>query len=79
MGGKWRNLAEPVVTDIVRTVGMKDPKRLRIELSKAYPFGERSGYPYRAWLKEIDEQIGGMRPRKPDPGQAQLFPMTQLK
>jgi hypothetical protein len=73
MAGKWRDQAAPVVAEVVRRIGLKDPKGLRVALRNAYPFGERSGYPYRAWLYEIDAQIGGMRPKKPDPGQASLF------
>lgn len=69
----WRDRAAIVVTCVVREVGLTDPRALRKALRDAYPFGDRLGYPYRAWLAEIKEQIGGMRPKKPDPAQLQLF------
>lgn len=75
MGQNWRDKAAPIVAAVVREVGLKDPVALRKALSKAYPFGERSGSSsaYQAWLKEVGVQIGGMRPKKPDPGQMDLF------
>jgi hypothetical protein len=68
-----RDQARPIVATIVREVGLKDPKALRRALKDAYPFGQRAGWPYQVWLEEIREQIGGMRPRKPDPNQLSLF------
>ncbi len=70
---RWRDEAAVVVAQVVREVGLTDPKALRDALREAYPFGRRLGYPYRAWLAEITQQIGGMRIKKPDPGQLQLF------
>ncbi len=69
----WRERAAPIVANIVRDNGFSDPKALRAALSKSYPFGTRTGYPYRVWLTEIRRQIGGMRPAKPDPAQLKLF------
>ncbi|MEX3583143.1 MAG: hypothetical protein VB137_12065 [Burkholderia sp.] len=61
------------VAQVVRDVGLQDPKALRKALYEAYPFGIRASWPYKVWLAEIKEQIGGMRPAKPDPRQGQLF------
>lgn len=69
----WRDAARSSVAQVVREVGFTDPKALRKALSDAYPFGERARWPYQAWLAEIREQIGGMRPKKPDPNQMSLF------
>lgn len=68
-----RDEAAPIVAKIVREVGLQDPVALRKALKAAYPFGERAGWPYKAWLDEIRYQIGGMRPKKPDPNQLRLF------
>lgn len=65
--------ARVIVTAVVRDVGVKDPVALRRALQDAYPFGERRAWPYKAWLAEIQKQIGGMRPRKADPRQMRLF------
>lgn len=69
----WRDEARTIVTAIVRDVGVRDPVLLRKALYDAYPFGERKDYPYKAWLAVVREQIGGMRPRKADPRQMDLF------
>lgn len=69
----WRDEARVVVAAVVADVGVRDPVALRKALYAAYPFGERKHYPYKAWLKVINEQIGGMRPKKPDPNQLNLF------
>jgi hypothetical protein len=70
---RWRDRARPIVAQVVRDSGVKDPKALRKALYDAYPFGERARWPYKAWLAEIKEQIGGMRPKKSDPNQLDLF------
>jgi len=68
-----RDQAAPIIAEVVRRVGLADPTLLRSELRKAYPFGARTGWPYKAWLAEVKAQIGGMRIKKPDPRQLQLF------
>lgn len=68
-----RDQAAIIISEVVRNVGRADPHILRTELRKAYPFGDRTGWPYKAWLAEIKAQIGGMRVRKPNPNQQQLF------
>lgn len=70
---RWQDKIVPVVAEVVQRVGLTDPVALRVALRDAYPFEQRTGYPYRAWLAEIDRKIGGMRPRKPDPTQRCLF------
>lgn len=77
MKQRWRDKAAPVVAQVVRELGVKDPVALRKALRDAYPFEGRSGSAYNAWLKEIDVQIGGMRIKKPDPAQADLFAVLQ--
>ncbi len=69
----WRDKAAPVIATIVRDVGRKDPKALRKALREGYPFGDRTGWPYKAWLAEIKIQIGGMRQPWVDPKQMRLF------
>lgn len=70
---QWQDKIVPVVAEVVKRVGLQDPVALRVALRDAYPFEQRTGYPYRAWLAEIDRKIGGMRPKKPDPAQSDLF------
>lgn len=65
--------ARTIVCTVVAEKGLQDPKSLRNALFEAYPFEKRYGYRYHAWLCAIKEEIGGMRPAKPDPRQLQLF------
>ena len=67
------DIARQTVEKVVLEKGFKDPKALRTAMFDAYPFELRQGYPYHAWLKVIKTEIGGMRPRKPDPRQIALF------
>lgn len=62
-----------IVCTIVAEKGLTDPEALRVALFDAYPYEERKGYRYHAWLSAIKEEIGGMRPAKPDPRQLPLF------
>lgn len=73
---RWQDKIVPLVAEVVQRVGLKDPVALRIALRDAYPFEQRTGYPYRAWLAEIERKIGGMRMKKPDPSQRSLFDET---
>ena len=68
-----RDYAAPIIAEVVRRIGRADITRLRAELRKAYPFGERTGWPYKAWLAEVKAQVGGLRAKKQDPNQQQLF------
>lgn len=70
---KTIDIARQTVGKVVLEKGFKDPKALRTAMFIAYPFESRKGYPYHAWLKVIKSEIGGMRPRKPDPRQIALF------
>jgi len=62
----WRDKAAPIIRDVILRVGRKDDKRLRAELRKAYPFGERALWPYKVWLSEIKKQLGA-KPRSDSP------------
>lgn len=54
----WVEQAEPIVAEVIRRVGRSDIKLLRKELASAYPFGERTNQPYKAWLAEVRRQLG---------------------
>ena len=65
--------AAPIIAAIVREMGFTDPLALRRRIRKAYPFGKRKGWPYRAWLMEVKRQIGGMHIKRRDTSQLDLF------
>lgn len=72
---QWRGKAAPVITQVVFRIGRGDPKALRRALRQAYPFGERRGWPYKAWLAEIHARVGPLqdRSRTKHPSQMDLF------
>ncbi len=48
----WREASRDVINRVIKEVGTADEKELKRALIEAYPFYNRSGYPYQAWLKE---------------------------
>lgn len=54
MPSPWRQIAEPIVRDIVAKYPEDCPER-RNALCEAYPFGERAYWPYTMWLKVVRE------------------------
>lgn len=73
MSTSWRSVARPIVTDVVRRVGLADRKALRKALREAYPFGERAHWPYKAWLAEVKAQTGGLRSGRNSAAMQDLF------
>jgi len=73
----WRDVARPIIAEVMARVGSDDPGRLKRELFDAYPFGQREYHPYKIWLDEIRVQKGlktlGRKPKPPDPNQGRLF------
>ncbi|WP_353250249.1 hypothetical protein [Salinisphaera sp. T31B1] len=50
------------MADVIASTGRDDQKALRRALRHAYPFAERSGYAYKAWLTEVKAQLShGLR------------------
>lgn len=54
----WRDVAKPIIADVIQTVGTDDMKKLRAALREAYPFFERENHPYKIWCDEIHRQLG---------------------
>ncbi len=52
---RWRNLAAPIIAEVLRRFPEDSPERRRA-LKDAYPFGERAMHPYKIWLSEIKRQ-----------------------
>jgi hypothetical protein len=53
----WRNKSIPIIAAVLREHPLNGPEQ-RKALYDAYPFGERSHYPYKIWLDEIKSQKG---------------------
>ncbi len=59
MGGSWRDIAAPIITDVITKTGREDLQALKRALFDAYPFGERRYLPYKVWCDEIRRQLSG--------------------
>ncbi len=57
MDGYWRKIAAPIIARVIEEVGVEDERALRKALREAYPFGQRSLWPYKVWRDEIRRQL----------------------
>lgn len=79
-GSYWRNIAGPIIAEVIARVGREDERVLRKALHHAYPFGERRMHPYKIWCDEVRRQLEGRQHRRPpapdpiSPGQLPLLP-----
>lgn len=73
----WRNIARPIIHQVLEETIGQDEKAIRGALRDAYPFGQRSLHPYKIWLDEIKIQrkkrTFGRRPDRQNPQQTNLF------
>ena len=58
----WRDIAKPIIAEVLAENKGKDEDTIRKALREAYPYGERKYHPYKIWLSEIKRQLG--RPGK---------------
>lgn len=54
----WRDIARPIIAEVIDREGTDDMRKLRRALRAAYPFGERRRWPYKVWCHEIRVQLG---------------------
>lgn len=54
-----RTLIDGIITE-GRAAEMTGDEVQRL-VNASYPFGERSGHPYRMWMKEVNERMGRFR------------------
>lgn len=66
----WRDIAKPIIAEVIRREGRADLRKLRKALRDAYPFGERRYHPYKVWCDEVKKQVGTPSRRV---GHADLF------
>ena len=70
---QWRREARRVIHQVIEDnvfgpvacLPHGDVLELRVKLRAAYPFYERTGYPYQVWLEEIRTALGYPNTRKP--------------
>ncbi len=61
MSNTWRDIARPIIADVLKNTEGKDEKTIKKALYDAYPFGVRQHHPYRIWLSEVQIQTKGKR------------------
>lgn len=69
---RWKARAAPIILDCLRA--HPGPAERRRALRRAYPFGERRHWPYRAWLAEIHAQWPAFRKPRREPEELELTP-----
>lgn len=69
----WRRRAAPVIAAVVEQHQGEDEQVVRAALREAYPFGERSMWPYKVWLDEIRKQLSHRRSTTVERAQKDLF------
>ena len=58
MAGTWRDIARPLIAQVLKDTNGKSDKEIRKALKDAYPWGERAMHPYKIWSDEIRVQRG---------------------
>lgn len=62
---RWRTQAWHAINDTLASLPEDAPIALkRKAVSQAYPFGERKGWPYVCWLREVRERLGPSEPQE---------------
>lgn len=71
----WREIARPLIAEVIRDNRDKSEKEIKRALREAYPWGERAMHPYKIWCDEIKVQMGKKKfKQKPDdPNQIKLL------
>lgn len=54
----WRDIAQPIIKEVIEREGRHDLRKLRKALRDAYPFSERRLHPYKVWCDEVRRQVG---------------------
>jgi hypothetical protein len=54
----WRQRSAEVIANVIRENPTLTGQPLRKAISDAYPFGQKSNYPYTAWLAAVEDALG---------------------
>ena len=75
MSKSWRDIARPIIADVLQNTNGMDEHTIKKALYDAYPFGERQYHPYKIWLDEIKVQ----RKMRRFKGKNTIIPKEQTK
>lgn len=76
MSKSWREIARPIIAQVLADTKGQPEQAIRKALKDAYPFGARMWHPYKVWLNEIKRQRFPLSSKKKathNPKQQQLF------
>jgi len=76
MNSTWRDIAAPIIAEVIAEFGIENPKTVRKQLLGRYPFGEREYWPYKIWCDEINRQLATGK-HKTKPADEPLFALLQ--
>lgn len=68
----WRDIARPIIQNVLTENAGKSEREIKKALKEAYPFGQRCYHPYKIWLDEIKVQTGKIRKKNIQPPTNQL-------
>lgn len=71
----WRQRAEPIIRRIIEEHKDVPITEIRRALTKAYPWGPRAYYPYKAWLTECRRQISELESKRDPRGDVEGLPL----
>ncbi|RUM46169.1 MAG: hypothetical protein DSY80_02520 [Desulfocapsa sp.] len=57
MSGYWRDIARPIIAEVIANNKGGPMNVTKKALFDAYPFNERKYYSYKVWLNEIKKQL----------------------
>lgn len=58
MPTSWRDIARPIIYNVLQEHTGETDKAKRKALKEAYPWGQRAMHPYKIWCDEVKVQMG---------------------
>lgn len=53
----WRDIAKPIIRQVLKDTEGKTEKEIKKALREAYPWGQRAMHPYKIWCDEIKVHV----------------------
>lgn len=75
--GTWRDSARPIIQRVLKETAGQPENVIRKALRDAYPFHQRSYYPYQVWLDEIKVQRGLKKKKTRKPMDKKTIPAPE--
>lgn len=79
MAGYWTEQSRPIIARVLAQTAGQEERAIRKALAEAYPFQERRGWAYKAWLLEVQRQRGLRERKRTDPPDVDERQLTLLE